>query len=62
RFPDLFQLIQQQNYKYTLRQTTYALDQFNNLIETIILSLQSILTIDILDIIKIQLDSIKMPL
>ncbi|CAG8474219.1 5822_t:CDS:2 [Gigaspora margarita] len=59
RFSDLFQLIQQQNYEYTLRQTTHALDQFNNLIETIILSLQSILTINILDIIKIQLDSIK---
>ncbi|CAG8600583.1 13969_t:CDS:2 [Cetraspora pellucida] len=59
RFPTIYQSIQEQNQEFTLRQTSHALDQFNILIETITSSLNSILTTDILNIIKIQLDSIK---
>ncbi|CAG8739994.1 829_t:CDS:1 [Ambispora leptoticha] len=59
RFPDTYQTIRKKNHEFTLRQTTHALNQFNTLIETITSSLNPILTTNILDIIKIQLDSIK---
>jgi len=59
RFPNISQSMLTQNRKFILKQTIHALDQFNFLIETITTSLESILTKNIIDIIKIQLDSIK---
>ncbi|CAG8503375.1 3740_t:CDS:2 [Gigaspora margarita] len=59
KFPDIYHSIQEQNHEFVINQTTHTTNQFDYLIETIILSLQPIISSDILDLIKLQLDSIK---
>ncbi|CAG8803311.1 28952_t:CDS:2 [Gigaspora margarita] len=59
RFPNIYQLINEQNSEYTSNQSIYTLEQYNSIIETIISSLHSILSTSIIDIIELQLNSLK---
>ncbi|CAG8673997.1 9059_t:CDS:2 [Cetraspora pellucida] len=59
QYPDLYQSIINQNSEFITNQSTYALNQYDTIIETIIFSLQSILASNIIDIIKTQLNFLK---
>ncbi|CAG8536774.1 15137_t:CDS:2 [Cetraspora pellucida] len=59
RFPELYRSMIAQTSNFISNQSTYALDQYNSIIETIVSSLHPVLTNNIIDIIKMQLDSLK---